>query len=141
MIPRSTPDNDRVTVLLYDARVEQVASAVLLQDGDDVELQLTATALPAGTHGIHFHEVARCDAPDFASAGGHFNPAARAHGLDTCPQAAFTPFHRIVVDAIGAPAEEQLVCGMSLGMADMDAIENTLVTEREPVAHFARFLD
>jgi nitroreductase len=66
--------------------------------------------------------------------------AARAHGLDTCPQAAFTPFHRIVVDAIGAPAEEQLVCGMSLGFADPDAIENTLVTEREPVARFTRFL-
>jgi len=67
--------------------------------------------------------------------------AARAHGLDTCPQAAFTPFHRIVVDAIGAPTEEQLVCGMSLGVADPVAIENTLVTEREPVARFTRFLD
>jgi len=67
--------------------------------------------------------------------------AARAHGLDTCPQAAFTPFHRIVTEAIGAPATEQLVCGMSLGWADADAIENTLVTEREPVAAFTRFLD
>jgi len=67
--------------------------------------------------------------------------AARAHGLDTCPQAAFTPFHRIVTDEIGAPANEQLVCGMSLGWADPDAIENTLVTEREPVSGFARFLD
>jgi nitroreductase len=66
--------------------------------------------------------------------------AARARGLDTCPQAAFTPFHRIVVDAIGAPANEQLVCGMSLGVADPDAIENTLVTEREPVASFTHFL-
>ena len=67
--------------------------------------------------------------------------AARAHGLDTCPQAAFTPFHRIVTEAIGAPASEQLVCGMSLGWADTSAIENTLVTEREPVTGFARFLD
>ena len=67
--------------------------------------------------------------------------AARAHGLDTCPQAAFTPFHRIITEQIGAPANEQLVCGMSLGVADPDAIENTLVTEREPVASFARFLD
>jgi len=66
--------------------------------------------------------------------------AARAHGLDTCPQAAFTPFHRIVTEAIGAPANEQLVCGMSLGHADPDAIENSLVTEREPVSGFARFL-
>ena len=67
--------------------------------------------------------------------------SARAHGLDTCPQAAFTPFHRIVTDEIRAPANEQLVCGMSLGWADPDAIENTLVTEREPVSGFARFLD
>jgi len=67
--------------------------------------------------------------------------AARAHGLHTCPQAAFTPFHRIITEQIGAPANEQLVCGMSLGVADPDAIENTLVTEREPVASFARFLD
>jgi nitroreductase len=67
--------------------------------------------------------------------------AARAHGLDTCPQAAFTPFHRLIAEAIDIPAEQQLVCGMSLGFADPGAIENTLVTEREPVASFARFLD
>ena len=67
--------------------------------------------------------------------------AARANGLDTCPQAAFTPFHRIVTEAIGAPASEQLVCGMSLGWRDPDAIENTLITEREPVERFVRYLD
>lgn len=67
--------------------------------------------------------------------------AARARGLDTCPQAAFLQFHRIIVEHIGAPANEQLVCGMSLGHADPNAVENTLVTEREPVASFARFLD
>ncbi|HEY4957231.1 MAG TPA: nitroreductase [Caldimonas sp.] len=67
--------------------------------------------------------------------------AARGLGLDTCPQAAFTQFHRIIVEELGAPAEEQLVCGMSLGHADPEAIENTLVTEREPVANFVRFLD
>ncbi|MEP7301051.1 MAG: nitroreductase [Caldimonas sp.] len=67
--------------------------------------------------------------------------AARGFGLDTCPQAAFTPFHRLILPAIGAPADEQLVCGMSLGYRDPDAIENTLVTEREPVAGFATFVD
>ena len=66
--------------------------------------------------------------------------AARAHGLHTCPQAAFTQFHRIIMPAIGAPASEQLVCGMSLGHADFSAIENTLRTEREPVSGFARFI-
>jgi nitroreductase len=67
--------------------------------------------------------------------------AARGRGLDTCPQAAFTPFHRIISEAIAIPDDQQLVCGMSLGVRDPDAIENTLVTEREPVASFTRFLD
>ncbi len=66
---------------------------------------------------------------------------ARGLGLDTCPQAAWTPFHRIVMPAIGAPESEQLVCGMSLGWRDPDAIENTLVTEREPVSSFVRFIE
>ena len=67
--------------------------------------------------------------------------AARGRGLDTCPQAAFMQFHRIISAHIGAPDNEQVVCGMSLGFADPGAIENTLVTEREPVSAFARFLE
>jgi nitroreductase len=67
--------------------------------------------------------------------------AARARGLDTCPQAAFTQFHRIIMEHLGAPAGHMLVCGMSLGHADPSAVENTLVTEREPVSGFARFLE
>ena len=67
--------------------------------------------------------------------------AARARGLDTCPQAAFTQFHRVIAAELGLPANEMVVCGMALGHADPDAIENALVTEREPVAGFARFID
>ncbi len=67
--------------------------------------------------------------------------AARARGLDTCPQAAFTQFHRLISEELHLPAEEMVVCGMALGHADPKAIENTLVTEREPVAGFVRFLE
>jgi nitroreductase len=67
--------------------------------------------------------------------------AARGRGLDTCPQAAFTQFHRIITGHVGAAPDEQLVCGMSLGHADPAAVENTLVTEREPVERFTRFLE
>ena len=66
--------------------------------------------------------------------------AARARGLDTCPQAAFTKWHRLISEHCGLPAEEMVVCGMALGHADPTAIENTLVTERAPVTDFARFL-
>jgi len=67
--------------------------------------------------------------------------AARGRGLDTCPQAAFTQFHRIISEELGLPENEMVVCGMALGFADPDKVENTLVTEREPVSAFARFLD
>ncbi len=66
--------------------------------------------------------------------------AARARGLDTCPQAAFTQFHRVIADVLQLPASEQVVCGMALGFADEERVENSLETERAPVSDFARFL-
>ena len=67
--------------------------------------------------------------------------AARARGLDTCPQAAFTQFHRVIARQLNLGEDEMVVCGMSLGYADMSKIENQLVTEREPVMGFTRFID
>ncbi|SNS69052.1 Nitroreductase [Noviherbaspirillum humi] len=67
--------------------------------------------------------------------------AARGRGLDTCPQAAFTQYHRIIARVLDLPDDEMVVCGMSLGFADMDKIENSLRTEREPVSRFARFVE
>ena len=67
--------------------------------------------------------------------------AARARGLHTCPQAAFTQFHRVIAEELVFRPEQMLVCGMALGFADPAAVENTLVTERAPVSEFARFLD
>ncbi|MET0857633.1 MAG: nitroreductase [Telluria sp.] len=66
--------------------------------------------------------------------------AARGRGLDTCPQAAFTQFHRIIAEQLSLPASETVVCGMALGYADLEKIENSLITERATVAEFVRFL-
>ena len=67
--------------------------------------------------------------------------AARAHGLDTCPQAAFNQFHRIILPHIGAGPDEELVCGMALGYADNTPPVAQLKTEREPASGFTRFLE
>ena len=67
--------------------------------------------------------------------------AARARGLDTCPQAAFNQFHRIISQRLNLPASQKVVCAMALGYADMDKIENRLETERVPVSEFAHFID
>jgi nitroreductase len=67
--------------------------------------------------------------------------AARGRNLDTCPQAAFIQFHQIISDVLQLPENEQVVCGMALGYADQSKIENSLVTQREPVSGFAKFLE
>ena len=66
--------------------------------------------------------------------------AARAHGLDTCAQAAFNQFHKIIARHLNLPPEQKVICSMALGYADPDKIENTLETERVPVSEFAHFL-
>jgi len=67
--------------------------------------------------------------------------AARGLGLHTCPQAAFAKYHAIIEDHLGIPESEMVICGMSLGYADLAAPENDLVTEREPVQNFVNFID
>lgn len=66
--------------------------------------------------------------------------AARGFGLDTCPQAAFAPYHAEIEAFAGLAPDKRLVCGMALGHADPDAPENAVTVERAEVAAFARFM-
>jgi nitroreductase len=70
---------------------------------------------------------------------GSLTIAARGRGLDTCPQAAFADFHAVIRRELDIPEKEIIICGMALGYADPDAVENRLVTERAPVEQFASF--
>jgi nitroreductase len=65
--------------------------------------------------------------------------AARARGLDTCAQAAWTHYHKAMRPVLGLDDTETVVCGMALGYADPDAPENDMVTVRAPAKEFARF--
>lgn len=67
--------------------------------------------------------------------------AARAHGLDTCPQAAWNGFAKIILPHIGAGDNELLVCGLSLGYADPADPVNGFHTPREPVSAFTTWLE
>jgi nitroreductase len=58
---------------------------------------------------------------------------AREHGLHTCAQEAWAPFHEVIREYLNVPPEEMIFCGMSLGYADETAPINTLVSERAPL--------
>ena len=65
--------------------------------------------------------------------------AARGRGLDTCPQAAFTQFHRVIKRELQLSDDEMVVCGMALGVADHAAVANRLTTARASVDEFTKF--
>jgi len=66
--------------------------------------------------------------------------AARGRDLDTCPQAAFAPYHKVFRQELGIPEDQIVICGMSLGREDKAAIENQLTTERMDLDDFVQFV-
>lgn len=67
--------------------------------------------------------------------------AAKARGIDSCPQAAWNPFHQIVAKVLDIPENEELVCVVALGYADQTQVVNQLHTPRVPAEEFAVFCD
>jgi Cu-Zn family superoxide dismutase len=71
-----------VEIALHDAHGDAVAAAVLTELEEGLAVVIRGRDLPPGPHGFHVHSRGLCEAPAFASAGGHFNPDSTRHGMD-----------------------------------------------------------
>ena len=100
---------------LRDPSGNVVGSATMSESGGGVQINVQVRSLPPGQHGIHVHAVGQCDPPDFMSAGGHFNPTSRQHGLRNPqgPHAGDLP--NLTIAANGSGSLQAIGAQLSLG--------------------------
>lgn len=98
-----TKVENRKTIELTSTDDEKIGSAVLEQIDEGVQISLKVEGMEPGKHGVHFHETAKCEAPDFESAGAHFNPDDSEHGMENGngPHAGDLPNIEVAEDGTG----------------------------------------
>ncbi|MFD1020523.1 superoxide dismutase family protein [Thalassobacillus hwangdonensis] len=70
-----------IEVGMYNPDGDMIGTAKLTEKPEGVQVKLSVEGLEPGPHGIHIHEYPKCEGPDFTSAGNHFNPTGKMHGL------------------------------------------------------------
>jgi superoxide dismutase, Cu-Zn family len=108
------PIADTRTVTLRDGAGRTVGTALLAPERGGVRVVLSTSGIPPGAHGVHIHERGLCEGPDFASAGGHFNPTGRQHGTDNPDGPHGGDLPNLEVDAEGRGALSALAPGLRL---------------------------
>ncbi len=120
---------------LYDAQGEEIGEATLTEEKEGVRIELDVSKLSPGIHAFHIHEKGACDPPDFKSAGGHFNPEGKKHGIKNPDGHHAGDLSSITVGPDGMAKIEMVARGVTLGPGKfslLDADGSTLVIHANP---------
>ena len=120
---------------LKDAKNMDVGEVTLEQTPAGLILRGNLKNVPAGTHALHFHQMGRCEAPAFKSAGDHFNPKSKQHGVKSPNGAHAGDLPNLVVPASGDLTFEVFAPGVTLTEGDgalLDSDGAALVLHAKP---------
>lgn len=104
-----------ITITVKNAKGADIGTVKIKPMGSAVSFKLNLRGLTPGEHGIHVHQNAKCEGPDFKSAGPHFNPYGKKHGLENPEGAHAGDMLNITVDDKGMAKATIVNKGVSLG--------------------------
>ena len=101
---------------IKDAQGNMVGTAVFSPSASGVklEVQVQGFAAAVGEHGIHVHAVGKCEPDAFTTAGGHFNPTGKKHGLNSPEGSHAGDMPNLALDGRGNSTYETTLAGISL---------------------------
>lgn len=98
-------------------------TASVTEAADGLHVLVKATGLTPGIHAVHVHMTGTCTAPDFASAGGHWNPTGRKHGMDNPAGAHMGDMPNMTVGTDGTGAIEYVIAGGTISGGTMPLLD------------------
>ena len=121
--PPARSQSKPVTADIKNAEGRSVGTATLSEAPKGVKIKLDIKDLPPGQHSIHIHQVAKCDAPDFKSAGPHFGAAHAGHESGAMP-AGDIPNFSLIVAADGTAHVSVVAPNVTMGAGDNSVFSN-----------------
>jgi superoxide dismutase, Cu-Zn family len=115
---KKDPWAEAQTVTLNGAENKEVGTAKLLQIPNGVLVRLTLTKAAPGPHAFHVHAVGKCEGPEFTTAGGHFNPLSKKHGLLSSEGSHTGDLPNVIVPDTGAVIIETVIPHVTLKAGD-----------------------